>query len=250
MVSHSNVVWIGTPKAYTADMPFVFSLDLHTHTRFFHGDTQPTWFDPIGTWLLCGVAKYRGLDGVALTNHDYYRPFECSLVRIPGIEITTTRGHVLVVGPDPPTNTEPGELTPEAAVDLAHDRDCAAIIAHPYRNSTVREVAASFDAIEVNGKHPRTREAVERLAEHHDLPLVGGSDAHYPFEVGRAYTAIDAEDLSPEHVVAAIRDRRVEPRVTDSIVNRLFWWLYHRIHAHKRTLDQPGIGPPPGEEET
>lgn len=227
----------------------MFSLDLHTHTRFFHWGTQSTWFDPLGSRLLCLIARHRGLDGVTLTNHDYYLPFGRSFVCIPGIEITTTCGHVLVVGPDPPTTTEPGTLTPEETVDLAHDRDCAAIIAHPYRNSTVREVAASFDAIEVNGKHPRTRKAVERLAEQHDLPMVGGSDAHYPFEVGRAYTAIDAEELTPERVVAAIRDRRVEPRVSDSAVNRLFRWFYHRIHKRKRILNQPGVGSPPSEDE-
>lgn len=227
----------------------MFSLDLHTHTRFFHWGTQPTWFDSIGARLLYSIARHRGLDGVALTNHDYYRPYGRSFVRIPGIEITTTRGHVLVVGPDPPSSTEPGTLTPGETVDLAHDRDCAAIIAHPYRNSTVREVAESFDAIEVNGKHPRTREAVERLAEKHDLPLVGGSDAHFPFEVGRAYTAIDAEELSPERVVAAIRDRRVEPRVTDSAVNRFSRRFYHRIHTRKRILDQPAVDPPSDEDE-
>lgn len=127
----------------------MLSLDLHTHTRFFHWGTQSTWFDPLGSWLLCLIARHRGLDGVALTNHNYYRSFGRSFVCIPGVEITTTCGHVLVVGPDPPTSTEPDTLTPEETVSLAHDRGCAAIIAHPYRNSTVREVAESFDAIEV-----------------------------------------------------------------------------------------------------
>lgn len=234
-------------------MSGVFSIDLHTHTRFFHWGTQSTWFDPIGTRLLCATAQYRGLDGVALTNHDYCRSYDGSTICIPGIEVTTTRGHVLIVGPDPPTTTEPEELTPEETVELAHDRDCAAIVAHPYRNSTVREVAASFDAIEVNGKHPRTQEWVERLAERHDLPMVGGSDAHYPFEVGRAYTAIDTDELSPESVVTAIRDKRVEPRIDNSLSNRVLRWLYHRIHTQKRNLDQPdwltpGVGSPPDEE--
>ncbi|UPW01107.1 CehA/McbA family metallohydrolase [Halorussus gelatinilyticus] len=245
----------------------MYAVDLHAHTRFFHGHERAAdYYDPVGVRLLAGAAGLRGLDGVATTNHDYYRAFDFGGGRpggsgrgksgpyaatIPGIEVTTTHGHVLVVGPDPPTRTEPGDLSPEGAVELAHDRGCAAIVAHPYRNSTVREVDADFDAIEINGKHPRTEEWVRKLADRHDLPLVGGSDAHYPVEVGRAYTEIEADDLTPESVVAAIRDGRVRPRVNRSPFNRALRTLYRRVHEEKgylqrpEWLDTPGVGKPP-----
>jgi predicted metal-dependent phosphoesterase TrpH len=238
----------------------VYTVDLHAHTRFFHGhERAAAHFDPVGVRLLAGVAHWRGLDGVALTNHDYYRAFDLGgggesdwfAVTIPGIEITTTQGHVLVVGPDPPRRTEPGELTPEEAVELAHDRGCAAIVAHPYRNSTVRNVEAEFDAIEVNGKHPRTEEWVKRLADNHGLPMVGGSDAHYPIEVGRAYTRIDADELTPEAVVQAIRDGRVEPGVDRGRLNRTVRQFYRKVHEEKgylqrpEWLESPGVGEPP-----
>lgn len=221
----------------------MLALDLHTHTRFFHGHPAlAERYDPYGHRLLSGVARLRGLDGVALTNHDYYRPLgdpagDGSFASIPGNEISTTEGHVLVIGPDPPTTTEPNALTPEDAVELAHDRGCVAIVAHPYRNSTVRESDAPFDAIEVNGKHPRTWPLVEEIAEHRDLPLVGGSDAHYPIEAGRAYTAVDADDATPGAVVDAIRDGRVEPRVNQSRLNRALRDAYGRIHARKGYVD-------------
>ena len=172
---------------------------------------------------------------------------------LPGIEITTDRGHVLVVGPDPPEATKPGALSPPEAVALAHDRNCAAIVAHPFRNSTVRELDdVPFDAIEVNGKHPRSRPLVERLATDRDLPLVGGSDAHYPVEVGRAYTVVEADRLTPEAVVDAIRDGRVSARVSRSGLDRLVRRGYRTIHRRKRVLDAleeptPGVGQPPGE---
>ncbi|WP_135828283.1 PHP-associated domain-containing protein [Halorussus halobius] len=247
----------------------MYTVDLHAHTRFFHGHERAAdYFDPVGVRLLAGAARLRGLDAVALTNHDYYRAFDLGgrssrpdesdiegsdwfAATIPGIEITTTQGHVLVVGPDPPRRTERGGLTPEAAVDLAHDRDCAAIVAHPYRNSTLRNVDAAFDAIEVNGKHPRTEEWVRRLADDRGLPLVGGSDAHYPVEVGRAFTRIDAEELTPRAVVDAIRDGRVEPRVDYGRLNRTVRQLYRRVHEEKGYLDRPewletpGVGEPP-----
>ena len=260
----------------------MYEVDLHAHTRFFHGHERAAdYYDPIGVRLLAGAAGLRGLDGVATTNHDYYRAFDFDGGRasasrpnsgrpnasgpdsgqpndtgpfaatIPGIEVTTTHGHVLVVGPDPPTRTEPGDLSPEETVELAHDRGCAAIVAHPYRNSTVKEVDADFDAIEINGKHPRTEEWVRKLADRHDLPLVGGSDAHYPVEVGRAYTEIEADELTPESVVSAIRDGRVGPKVHRGPFNRALRTLYRRVHEEKgylqrpEWLDTPGVGKPP-----
>lgn len=260
----------------------MFTADLHAHTRFFHGHERAArLYDPLGVRLLTGVAGWHGLDGVALTNHDYYREFDLGdrgsglgdrgsdldkseggpggrfgrlgrLARpIPGIEISTTHGHLLVVGPDPPTETEPGDLSPEEAVELAHERDCAAIVAHPYRNSTVREVDAGFDAIEINGKHPRTEEWVRELADRHDLPLVGGSDAHYPVEVGRAYTRIDAKEFTPESVVSAIRDGRVEAAVNRGLFRKFVRAFYRRVHEGKGNLQQPewaetpGVGEPP-----
>lgn len=277
------------PKACWLVDRSVFTADLHAHTRFFHGHERAARvYDPLGVRLLTGVAGWRGLDGVALTNHDYYREFDLGdrtfglgdrefglddrklnfseseggpgsrlgrLARpIPGIEISTTHGHLLVVGPDPPTETEPGEFTPEKAVELAHERDCAAIIAHPYRNSTVREVDADFDAIEVNGKGTDPTTWVRQLAENRDLPLVGGSDAHYPVEVGRAYTEVEAEELTPESVVAAIRDGRVTPRIDRSPSQQALRRAYKWIHVQKGWLDHdelepPGLGTPPGEEQ-
>ena len=235
----------------------MYAVDLHAHTRFFHGRRAlGDRFDPIGVRLLARAARRRGLEGVATTNHDYYTPLSPSggAETIPGIEITTDRGHVLVVGPDPPAATKPGALTPGEAVALAHDRDCAAIVAHPFRNSTVRELEdVPFDAIEVNGKHPRSRPLVEELAEQRDLPLVGGSDAHYPFEVGRAYTVVEADRLTPEAVVDAIRDGQVSARVSDSLFDRYLRRAYRAIHDKKGVIDAierptPGVGTPPGEE--
>lgn len=235
----------------------MYTADLHAHTRFFHGrQALGDRFDPLGYRLLMGAGRLRGLDGVATTNHDYYTVFSDSagVTSLPGIEITTTRGHLLAVGPDPPSETDPGELTPEEAVSLSHERDCAVILAHPFRNSTIRDIDdLAVDAVEVNGKHPRTRKWVTRIAEERDLPLVGGSDAHYPVEVGRAYTEIDADELTPESVVEAIRDGRVNAKVDDWLPHRLIRGLYHRIHQQKQHLDRPdwttpGVGAPPGEE--
>ncbi len=212
----------------------MFAVDLHAHTRFFHAFRgRPTPFDPIGAKLLALYGRRRDLDAVALTNHDYYSNFEPVTGRmqfVPGIEITTTAGHALVIGPDPPSRTVPGIQTAEEVVSRAHERGCAAIIAHPFRRSTLRESEADFDAVEVNGKHPGDRERVRELSEALDLPMIGGSDAHVPIGVGRAYTRIDASRLTPETIVDAIKERRVEPRVRERRSDELLQNGYRHLH--------------------
>ncbi|MDQ2049949.1 PHP-associated domain-containing protein [Natronolimnohabitans sp. A-GB9] len=216
----------------------MFAVDLHAHTRFFHGRRSlGDRFDPYGFRLLAHAVDRRGLDGVATTNHDYSTRFSATdVTTIPGIEVSTTHGHVLVIGPDPPTETVPLEYTPAEVVELAHDRDCVAIAAHPYRDSEVtsdRFADVPFDAVEINGKHPRTKPLVEEIAAERDLPIVAGSDAHFPFEAGRAYTLVDAETLTPESVVDAIRAGRVEPRIETRPVDELLRDGYRRVHQRK-----------------
>lgn len=234
------------------------AVDLHAHTRFFHGfDGLAPAYDPLGARMLAWTAQRRGIDAVATTNHDYYRDLsggQAGTSFIPGIEVTSSRGHVLVVGPSPPKLTEAGALTPEQVVDIAHDRNCAAIVAHPFRNSTVRESDADFDAVELNGKGTESVEQVRRFAEERGLPLVGGSDAHFPIEVGRAYTTIDAVEPTPEAVVDAIRNGEVDAHVDDTGGQRLFRAAYRFLHRQKGWLDDPrtttpGVGVPPGEVE-
>ncbi|WP_138005304.1 PHP-associated domain-containing protein [Halalkalirubrum salinum] len=213
----------------------MYTVDLHTHTRFFHPPRgKPTAFDPIGARLLSLCARRQNLDGVALTNHDYYPDVDTTGPQpqfIPGIEVSTTIGHILVVGANPPIRTTPQTHTPEEIVSLAHERGCAAIIAHPFRRSRVRESDADFDAVEINGKHPDNADRVRKLAASLDLPIVAGSDAHYPFEVGRAVTRIQATALTPDAVVDAIRDGNVEPCIRTTPLDAAMRTAYRYIHA-------------------
>ena len=207
-------------------------VDLHTHSRFFHRPPgQLAGYDRVGVAMATGIGRLRGVDRVAVTNHDYHRPDIQTERTLPGIEVSTTAGHVLVVGPDPPTRTPTGELTPAETVELAHDRGCAAIIAHPFRRSTVADSGADFDAVELNGKHPERRPRVESLAAELDLPIVGGSDAHLPVEIGRAATVVNVADPTPEAVVAAIRRGEVAPIERRTPVDRAIQLSYRAYHA-------------------
>lgn len=220
-----------------------YAVDLHAHTRFFHGFTgRPTAFDPFGARLLGRWAARRGLDAVAVTNHDYRYDAAAEAIEragvtaLPGIEISTDAGHLLVVGADPPARTDPGALGAREAVSHAHDHDCAAVVAHPFRHSRLRFVDAPFDAMELNGKHPETHLRVRAVAERRGLPLTSGSDAHFPFEVGRGYTEVEAPELTPAAVAEAIRDGRVEPvyreRRVDRVLKPVYEWV-HRARGHR-----------------
>jgi len=232
----------------------VYAVDLHVHTRFFHGfASRPTPFDPVGQRLVERVARRTGLDAVAVTNHDYawHRPGSTPAI-LPGIEISTTRGHVLVVGPDPPAVTASGELEPHEAVAMAHERDCVAIMPHPFRNGDLPQTDAPFDAVEVNGKRLENRWRVEDLASERELPLIGGSDAHFPFEVGRVFTRVDADRLTPDAIVDAIRAGRVEPAIDERGLDRVLAPIYDRVHRQKGHLvgvhagpETPKAGPDP-----
>ena len=214
-----------------------FAVDLHNHSRFFHGVTgRPTPYDPVGLRLHALAARLRGLDGLAVTNHDYAYAGDVGLPTVPGIEVSTTRGHVVVVGPDPPRQTTPDRLSPGELVDRAHERDCAAILAHPFRKGTARDSDADFDAVELNGKNPEHDVRTMRLADQRELPLVGGSDAHYPVEVGRAYTAVEADSLAPADVAAAIRAGRVSAVSNLGQFHRVLDRGYDVVHRTRRWL--------------
>lgn len=215
----------------------MYRLDLHTHTRFFHWGSGPTGYDPTGLRLNALAAGARGIDGFAITNHDYAYSAATTRPTIPGIEVSTADGHVLVVGPDPPSRTVPGEWTATETVERAHDRGCAAILAHPFRGSQARDSGADFDAVELNGKNPEHVERTRRLAARLDLPLVGGSDAHYPVEIGRAYTLVDASDLTPAAVANAIRGGDVDAVVELGRLDRLVDRAYTESHGRKGWLD-------------
>ena len=212
----------------------MYRIDLHTHSRFFHWfEGRPTAFDKFGFRLNVAVARTRGLDGIAVTNHDYYTNIDVDtgdMSIIPGIEISTTEGHLLVVGPDPPEQTLSGAMSPEEAASLARNRGCAVVMAHPFRSGTVKDSGVAVDAIEVNGKHPNTAPMIEVLAGDRNLPLVGGSDAHYPIEIGRVITTIEADELTPESVVEAIQAGRTDYQTVTRFPDQYTERLYAAVH--------------------
>jgi predicted metal-dependent phosphoesterase TrpH len=171
-------------------MPLRLKIDLHVHTSFSDGLGAPV--------DVLERAEARGLDGLAITDHNtlegYFRAREVGggLVLVPGYEVVTDSGHILVYGLE--------ELPPGVEsidyVDLvgwARGRGGLCVIAHPGIGSFHLCDWGSCvpDAVEVlNASYPLEFFVGRglRLSERLEVPGVGGSDAHSIKVVGDAYT--------------------------------------------------------------
>ncbi len=183
--------------------------DLHIHSTYSDGRADVK--------EIIKAAKRRGLDGIALTDHDtmkgipaarrYIRDQKLDLMLIPGVEVTTSEGHLLVLGTEAPPQRK---RSPEETIETAHDLGGIADVPHPYhpfRHALGRIPDA--DAVEVyNSKHlfglANGRARIE--ARRRKLSMVAGSDSHYAETVGLGVTEIEAEDV--EGVLEAIRQGR------------------------------------------
>jgi len=189
-------------------------IDLHTHSHYSE-DATTTLKE------LVHYAKKRGLDGVALTDHDTVvgalrLSKQKHILTIPGIEIETLNGHLLAL-----SVTEPVEpkCNINETIESIRQLGGIAVIAHPavvIKTGLGHKIASvsNLDAVEVINSTTfpfflATRQA-RRLAERLRLPQTAGSDAHHPKEVGKAYTLIDA-DLTRDDVIEAIRKGRTTP---------------------------------------
>lgn len=189
-------------------------IDLHTHTRY-SGDATTTLRQ------LVRYAKKRGLDGVAVTDHDTIRA-ALSLIKqkrllvIPGIEISTLQGHVLALNVT--EQIEP-RLSLSETVERTHQLGGIAIIAHPatvLKNGLHLKTssASNLDAVEVinSAAFPffLSTYLSQRLARRVGLPQTAGSDAHHPQEIGNAYTIINA-DSNKYEIIEAIKNGETVP---------------------------------------
>lgn len=172
-------------------------LDLHVHTT--HSDGISTVKE------ILKACRKAGLDGVAVTDHDTVsgalealRIKPRGLIVIPGVEVSTSRGHVVALGVKDPIRS--GMSVPET-VEAIHDLGGFAVVAHPYdvlRGGMGPKAAegSGADAVEVMNAMSRPFSICSwlagRLARRLGLPGVAGSDAHSADAVGYGYTVLEA----------------------------------------------------------
>jgi len=193
----------------------MLSADLHIHTSC-SGDGESSVADVLA------AASHAGLDVIALTDHDTTEGcriasgLETRILVIPGVEVTTKQGHLLVLGASGPI---PRGLDVMETITLARSLGGVTILPHPfhrYRHGVglkMKEALSAVDAIEVfNSRYifgGANRQAL-RWARRLGKPMVAGSDAHNCRYIGYGITHIDAE-RTVESVLDAIRSGRTRP---------------------------------------
>lgn len=213
--------------------------DLHLHTDFSDGLHAPR--------QVVKAASKAGLQIIAVTDHDTMegalRAKEYSLRRpdlgvkvVLGEEVSTLNGHVIGLFLE---KFVPARLSAKRTVELIHQQDGLAILAHPFHMYTgkqsdhIRAVemlsSIPFDGIETINHGDAlsfwSNKKAQKIMSHHRLAAIGCSDAHNSRFIGMGYTEFEGE--SPEDLRTAILTRRTLARYNRS-------WKMGDILVHLR----------------
>jgi predicted metal-dependent phosphoesterase TrpH len=205
-------------------------VDLHHHI-----DTDPVdgKFVSHSAGGLIDRAAALGINVMAITCHDAV-PYNGEATRyaadrgvllLHGMEATVDGQHVLLI------NFRDFPSSPCTMSDIIERKTPGALVIapHPFYPVGIAGGAALaahrrvFDAIEYSGLYTPLTERFNRRALGHaraaGLPVVGNSDTHFLWQLGRTFTLIDAP-AEPAAVIDAIRDGRVQ------VVTRPLSWVH------------------------
>ena len=182
--------------------------DLHIHTTYSDDSTVTP------KALVEKLVAHNSIKVAAVTDHDTVNGLNETrklaaaypdILIIPGVEISTIEGDILILGAE---ETPPQPWTVENVLDFARTNDYVSVVAHPYREYGMGDLARNYkvDAIEVlNGEStPHANKLAHDLAKTMKLPGVAGSDAHNPSEPLTVYTEIQAA-LNVDEILKAIK---------------------------------------------
>ena len=182
--------------------------DLHVHTTY----SSDSAINP--RTLVEQLVTHNFIKVAAVTDHDTVKGYDVTrqlasaypdILIIPGVEISTPQGDIIILGSD---EMPPQPWTVENIIDFARERDYVSVVAHPYREYGMGDLAKNYkvDAIEVlnGGSSPSANKAAQDLAKLMGLPGTAGSDAHQPSELCTVYTEVKAS-LNTEDILKAIK---------------------------------------------
>ena len=216
------------------------TLDLHVHTNYSHDGRAS-----VGEIIESAIAEK--LDGIAICDHDtmdgssaarrYVADNELDLIVIPGIEVSTSEGHLIVLGVE--EVIEKG-LSAEETIRIAKQREkekkrTVVIIAphpfHPFRHSIGNFCThTGIDAIEIYNSRYLSGVAnalARRTAATNNIIAVAGSDAHSAECVGLATVEVEVEvDIAQKPEYEAILKKIKKGKVRIKSCKRTPFWIY------------------------
>ncbi len=198
----------------------VLKFDLHIHSCHSHDG-----YDSVDKILT--RAKEIGLDGIAITDHDTIqggllgvqlsKELDLDLIVIPGAEISTTKGHLIVLGI---ADEIPMGMSPEITISMAKDMGGTVIVPHPFHpfRHGLGYIPDDIDAVEIYNSRfimGYSNWKARKLALSRNIPIVAGSDAHIAEMIGYAITEIDSTP-SVDKILQAVRagDTQIEGKRT------------------------------------
>jgi predicted metal-dependent phosphoesterase TrpH len=206
----------------------LLKLDLHVHTV-----SSPDAHTRIED--LPGIIRARGLDGLAVTEHNKFDPPNLpDVLIIPGVEISSRDGHVLALGVK---ENIPSKLSANETITLIHEQGGIAIIPHPHDPVSecvkIADLKVRPDAVEtVNSdalSFPISNWLARRDARKFELPQVGGSDSHIPESIGDAFTVVDSNSRDVRAVLESIKAGRVHPEGHPTSIRNKFRKLKYKF---------------------
>jgi len=200
-------------------------IDIHTHTEFRSHDGQ------LSPEALIGLAKKAGLDGICLTEHDWFWPREAAeklgkehdFLVLNGVELKTEYGHMLVYGLD---SIDFGLPSTAHVREMADRVGGFMILPHPYRHNYLygdmneaieicyrKPVFKLVDTIElINGRGTETENTFSGLlAKKLGLKGTGGSDCHEASDMPTGVTKFERKIRNNDELIQELKAGRYEP---------------------------------------
>lgn len=192
--------------------------DFHIHTREYSDCSISSAEE------MCQRAVEKGLAGIALTEHDFWRPPSeiqelqqrfPELTIIQGMEHSCPEGHFLVFLPNPENGDIPGWCSVLDLIPLVHNYGGIVIWAHPFRFSSKRPSwlrHAQPDGLEIasSNMHRQAEAMAKRIAVQRNVLTFRNSDAHDAFIVGSYGNELDIQLTCVEDFITYVRKRRPE----------------------------------------
>jgi hypothetical protein len=185
--------------------------ELHVHTR--HSDGKSNVKEVLDACIK------KGIQIISITDHDtingsmeaieIVREEHLDIEVLPGVEVTTSSGHLLVYGVM--DDVERG-MSIKETVERVRELGGVTALAHPYQIERRGVVIPSrhmpyVDAVEIfNAKYVIgvCNAMARKLAVRFNKSMIAGSDAHVAEHVGYGLTVVEGD------VIGAIRDGRTE----------------------------------------